>query len=249
MQQTKKNEEDIVDWQQLAKVIRKQSSSSDDTEPFRTAHFEMRYYHVLTTKKEAVKKPKPKVERSVWNELAKYNYTQAPPNKGEEELESTKGKEKEKEKEKEEPEEEKIQGEENELPVLDASDLPDEKTSALIESFLRALGKPFSSLVTKSTGPHSRFLVKTDHEVAKNRLAKLLHEGITTEPGVFQTREQAEEFVTKLVTLFEKHSVVSWFSNKTTTGSGARLWLRGSTDEGFFIVTKDKLLMIWFLGY
>jgi len=90
--------------------------------------------------------------------------------------------------------------------------------------------------------------VKTDYEIAKTRLAKLLHEGINAESGVFQTREQSEEFVAKLVTLFENHLDSTWYSNKTTTGSGARLWLRGSIDEGFFIVDKDKVLMLWFIG-
>lgn len=233
------------DWDVLSEIIENGSSASDDIAPLRTAHVEMRYYSLPkdtpTTPKKQRAVSAEDSQNAHWTpaavELAKYNYTQS----------------------KKEDDKEKDEGPSDlhtpSARVWDLSDeeVPgkiDDKTSELVEAFIKALGHPYTSNLAKvelsPKGKPQRFLVKTDVDALRTRLLKLLSGGVSLEPPVCGSQSEAAEFVEKLLKYLETPFVC--FTNNSPS-RGSKFWRKGFGDEGFFIVSASKIVMIWFLGY
>ena len=132
---------------------------------------------------------------------------------------------------------------------------PDEKTSELIEAFIKALGHPFTSNLAQAKlvkGKPQRFLIKTDENSLRARLLKLLSSGVSLEGRVCGSQSEAAEFVEKLLGFLG--SPFECYTNELhsldgTYQRGAKFWRKGFGDAGFFIITATKIVMIWFIGY
>jgi len=234
-------------WELLSDIIELGASDSDDIAPLRTAHLELRYYS--HAKEAASPSPKKHASSSAENhgeswtpaagELAKYNYTQ--------------GKIEDVDKEKDEGPSEIHTPPTWELGEEQAAD---EKTSELIEAYIKALGHPFTSNLAQAKlsvkGKPQRFLIKTDENSLRARLIKLLSSGVSLEPAVCRSQSEAAEFVEKLLGFLG--GPFECYTNELqsldgTYQKGAKFWRKGFGDAGFFIITASKVVMIWFIGY
>jgi len=249
-------EEENDDWELLSETIESGSSSSDDISPLRTAHLEMRYHSVL--KEAASPSPKkkvpaasvetPKSQGEPWAsaavELSKYNYTQGPKND-----------EKEKDEGPSEPHA-SVPLRTWEARDEQTSGLVDEKTAELVEAFIKALGHPFTSNLAKvelsAKGKPQRYLIQTEVDTIRARLLKLLSSGVSLEPPVCGSQSEAAEFVERLLGYLETPFVCYTNEQHSSDGSsskGAKFWRKGFGDEGFFIISRSKVVMIWFIGH
>jgi len=249
----KDEEEESEDWDLLSETIENGSSSSDDIAPLRTAHLEMRYYSTpkeagapSPKKKISVSAETPKGQDEAWasapGELAKYNYTQGP---------------------KKEDQKEKDEGpSEPHAPLRmwearnEASGLIDDKTAELVEAFIKALGHPFTSNLAKvelsAKGKPQRYLIRAEVDTLRARLLKLLSSGVSLEPPVCGSQSEAAEFVERLLSSLETPFVCFTNEQHASDGSaskGAKFWRKGFGDEGFFIISGSKIIMIWFIGH
>jgi len=251
----KDDEEDDEDWELLSYLIENGSSNSDDISPLRTAHLELRYYSpAKETASPALKKrtaASPAVEKKspseAWTapdsgELAKYNYTQGV-------------KSDDADKEKEEGSSE-VQTRAWDVREEQPTGLPDEKTSELIEAYIKALGHPFTSNLAPARlsvkGKPQRFLIQTDVDTLRARLLKLLSSGVSLEPPVCRSQSEAAEFVEKLLGYLDAPFVCYTNESQSADGTysrGAKFWRKGFGDAGFFIISATKIVMIWFIGY
>jgi len=257
-------EEEKEKWDHLSEVV-KSSSTSADAAPLQSVVLEMRCYKRVSPVKLAGEKrqeAKPKSKSETWAAMAKYNYTQVPPNRPAED--------RDKGKEREEVDEGIASFEEEEVadakvhtvppPEVAADKQPDPHTADLIESFLKALGPPYVSQLVKAdlvAGKPKRFLVRVSNEQMKVRLSQLLRKKVSSEAPHLRTPEAVTEFLADLCgELGGKDATFSCFTNvvheegeegrETTLATGVPLWKKGH-DEGFFMVSHDKVVMLWFI--
>jgi len=74
-----------------------------------------------------------------------------------------------------------------------------------------------------------------------------LSKGCSAEVPVCESKEEATDLLEKLCARFHGGAYHCYTNRKDC--AGANLWKHRFVDEGFFVVSSDKIAMTWFIGY